>query len=149
MHANLKNFVERSPREVWLLGQAILGVASTRLGLWVLPLAKIRRLIWRLFSAGHPLPAIHRCSQDQVIRAVVSAAIHCPISTTCLATAVVGQALLHRHGYKAQLRFGVRRDAKGSFSAHAWLEREGTVVLGGPSTVVQSYTRLPEMEHLI
>jgi hypothetical protein len=149
MRPNLKNLAERSPREVWLLGQAILALASARVALWILPLAKIRRLIWRLFSAEHPLPVIRRCSEDQVIRAVVSAGIHCPIGTTCLATAVVGQALLHRHGYNAQLQLGVRRDPKGRFSAHAWLERRGTVVLGGPMALVQSYTRLPEMEHLI
>jgi hypothetical protein len=149
MPPELKTFVARSPREVWILVQAIVAVTSTRFALRILPLSRIRRTIWRVFSAERPLPVMRRCSQDQVIRAVVSAGKHSPIGTTCLATALVGQALLHRHGYIVELRLGVRRDSAGKFAAHAWLERQGTVVLGGPTAVVRSYSRFPEMEHLI
>ena len=145
----MKNPLARSPREAWILVQASLAVASTRFALWILPLAKIRRMIWLVFSAERPLPAMRRSTQDQVVRAVVSAAKHCPIGSTCLATALVGQALLHRHGYVVELRVGVRRDPGGKFAAHAWLERQGSVVLGGPRTLLQSYTPFPHMEHLI
>ncbi len=129
--------------------QALVAVAGARIALWLLPLAGVRRIIRRTLSAERPLPPERRCTEEQLIRAVVSAGKHCPVGSTCLATALAGQALLHRHGYDSQLRLGVRRAAGGAFAAHAWLEREGKVIVGGPLTVIDSYTRLPEMEHLI
>lgn len=48
---------------------------------------------------------------------------------TCLVQALAAQLLLTRHGHMADLQIGVSQ-AKG-FEAHAWLEFEGRVVLGG------------------
>ena len=149
MRPKLKSPFARSPREFWILARALTAVTSARLALAIMPLAKVRRMVWLMLSAERPLPIKRRCSEDEVIRAVVSAGKHCPIGSTCLATALVGQALLHRHGHTAQLRIGVRREAGRKFEAHAWLERHEKVVLGGPSTLIGSYTRMPEMEHLI
>ncbi|HLK51572.1 MAG TPA: lasso peptide biosynthesis B2 protein [Bryobacteraceae bacterium] len=132
-----------------MLAQALTAVAMTRVALWAVPLALVRRSVRWLLSAEHPLARRRRCPQDQVIRAVASAGKHCPVGSTCLATALVGQALLERHGYRAQLRLGARRKPDGAFTAHAWLEQNGRVILGGPAAVVDSYTRFPEMEHLI
>jgi hypothetical protein len=145
----VKTFFHRSPREFWIFGQALGGLTVTRLALWMLSLAATRSLVRKLFFARHALRPERRCSEDQIIRAVVSAGKHSLVASTCLASSLVGQALLQRHGHSAQLRIGVRREAGGKFAAHAWLERSGKVILGGPSTLVSSYTRLPEMEHLI
>ena len=95
------------------------------------------------------LPAVRRCSADQVAWAVTAAAKRSPCGSTCLATALVGQALMWRHGHDARLRIGVRRDRNTEFGAHAWLEREGRVVVGGPRSVVDRYEPFPELEHLI
>lgn len=139
----------RTPAEYWLLCQALTAIALARLGLLVFPLAKVRRGVRWALRSDRPLPPGRRCSPEQVIRAAVSAGLHSPVGTTCLATALLAQALLERHGYDAQLRLGVRRDADGAFRAHAWLERDGKVAVGGPLSEVTSYTPLPEMEHLI
>ncbi len=48
---------------------------------------------------------------------------------TCLVQALAAQVLLTKHGHTADLQIGVSQ-AKG-FEAHAWLEFEGRVVLGG------------------
>ncbi len=139
----------RTLREYRLLGQALAATSIARLGLLILPLATVRRAVRWLAASSHPLAPACRCSPEQVIRASVSAGLHSPLGTTCLATALVAQAMLHRHGHHARLRVGVRRDANGAFRAHAWLEREGRVVVGGPPAVVGSYTPLPKLEHLI
>jgi hypothetical protein len=68
---------------------------------------------------------------------------------TCLARALVVEALLRRHGYAVQMRIGVRRPESHSFAAHAWLEYEGKIVVGGPESVVGQYQVLPDLEHLI
>jgi len=85
----------------------------------------------------------------RVLRCAAAASRFMPVSSTCLATAIVVQALLHRHGYTVQLRIGVRIPAADQFAAHAWLEHEGHIVVGGPASVVEQYKALPDLEHLI
>jgi hypothetical protein len=50
---------------------------------------------------------------------------------TCLIKALAGRSLLARYGYPATLRIGIKRDAAGQFTSHAWLEQNGCAVLGG------------------
>ena len=139
----------RNAREYWLLAQALAGTLACRIGLLLLPLPTVRRAVRALLGAGRPLPPRSRATPEQVIRAAVSAAMHSPVGKTCLATALVAQAMLLRHGHEARLRLGVRRNPDGKIAAHAWLEREGVVVVGGPRSEVATYVPLPEMEHLI
>jgi Transglutaminase-like superfamily len=101
------------------------------------------------FASDSPLPPGRRCTPEQVIRAAVSAGVHSPAGSTCLSNALVAQAMLHRHGYDARLRLGVKRDANGAFCAHAWVERDGRIVVGGPAAEISAYTSLPDIEHLI
>lgn len=49
---------------------------------------------------------------------------------TCLAQALVAHTMLRRRGHDALLRIGVRRDGDACFEAHAWVECNGTVVIG-------------------
>lgn len=123
-------------------------LAGIRIGFHFFPLRMVRAWLWDFTGASVPLWKDRR-SELQILRAVSAAEKYSPLRTTCLAVALLAQALLEHHGYKSHLRIGVRRDAKGEFFAHAWLEREGKIVIGGPLSMVQNYTALPEMEHLI
>jgi Transglutaminase-like superfamily len=51
--------------------------------------------------------------------------------TTCLSLALAGRMILNRYGYTAHIHIGVAKDHTVSFGAHAWLESEGTIVIGG------------------
>jgi hypothetical protein len=139
----------RTAAEYWLLGQALLATIVASVGLRVLSLATVRRLVRFVLGSAHPLPPGRRRSAQVLIRAAVSAGIHWPFGSTCLARALVAQALLHRHGHEGRLRLGVRRNSDGIFAAHAWIERRGDIVVGGPAAEIATYTPLPEMEHLI
>lgn len=139
----------RSAAEYWLLCRGLAGSVASRLGLMVLPLAVVRKAVRFFFASDSPLPPERRCSAEQVIRAAVSAGIHSPVGSTCLSNALVAQAMLQRHGYDATLRLGVKRDANGAFCAHAWVERDGRIVVGGPPAEISKYTSLPDIEHLI
>lgn len=44
---------------------------------------------------------------------------------TCLRRAAVLAVLLRRHGHRAQVVIGVRRDETGELQAHAWLRCDG------------------------
>ncbi len=51
--------------------------------------------------------------------------------TTCLSLALAAQRMLNREGYPAHLHIGVAKDHTGSFGAHAWVESDGRIVIGG------------------
>jgi hypothetical protein len=63
--------------------------------------------------------------------AVETAARHMPLANTCLTQALAAQVLLARRGYPALLRIGVVKGDKDNLQAHAWVESEGEVVIGG------------------
>jgi hypothetical protein len=113
-----------------VLFQAFLAVGVVRLGLWLLPFKTLcavlgafekrsdpprrdqpaetfERLMWALRIAGKAVPA-----------------------ATCLPQALAAKLVLHRNGYRPILRLGVTKDEAGKFLAHAWLEHEGTIVIG-------------------
>jgi hypothetical protein len=141
-------FKRRPLSEIRLFVQAWFALTVTRLALRRVPLPSLRRWVWRALSA-RPLPAGARLPMARVLRCAAAAVRLMPVPSTCLATAIVVQALLRRHGYPADLRIGVRRPAEGLFAAHAWLEQEGAVVVGGPASIVGQYQSLPGLEHLI
>jgi hypothetical protein len=65
-------------------------------------------------------------------------------NATCLPQSLAAQVLLGRHGYLTQLRIGFARDKEGRLKAHAWLEKEGEVIVGGEDYL--HYTPLPDIE---
>ncbi|WP_162562421.1 lasso peptide biosynthesis B2 protein [Salinigranum rubrum] len=76
-----------------------------------------------------PVPSTEAPTVDRLVWAVDVASRTVPVETTCLPRALTGSALLARYGYASTLRIGVRREG-GEFAAHAWVERDGRVVLG-------------------
>ncbi|WP_424518876.1 lasso peptide biosynthesis B2 protein [Rubrivirga sp.] len=48
----------------------------------------------------------------------------------CLTQALVARKLLRRHGVDTTLRLGAARTGQRGFRAHAWLEHNGTTVIG-------------------
>jgi hypothetical protein len=55
--------------------------------------------------------------------------------------ALVAEAMLTHYGHPVELRIGVSRNS-GTFAAHAWVERDGEIVIGGPESVVRQYKPL-------
>jgi hypothetical protein len=81
----------------------------------------VERIVWAVGAAGRLVPR-----------------------TTCLARALAAQALLARRGHASELRLGVAGGAGRVFEAHAWLERDGRVLIGGP--VDERYVPLPAVD---
>ena len=141
---------KRRPAAEWtLFAEALVALTATRVALFCAPLPAVRRRVRSFLRAGRVLPADRKLPIVRVLRCCAAAARYAPVGGTCLAEALVAQALLDRHGYATQLKIGVRRPAAGAFAAHAWLEREGAIVVGGPEAVTAQYRPLPEVERLI
>jgi hypothetical protein len=105
-----------------------------------LPFATVSRLQW-------PAPARRRDSpaaRARILRAVRTAAPYLP-AANCLPQALAARALLRAHGAPANLRLGVTKTETGQLQAHAWLECQGRIVLGGFSALSR-YTALADFE---
>ncbi len=118
-------------------------LTAIRLGLWVLPFRWVHGAVRTLGNHapspnGRPVPP-----PDRVVWAVGVADRMVP-RTTCLVRALAAQALLARRGHASQLRLGVTRGSGRAFEAHAWLERDGCVLIGGP--VEGRYMPLPALD---
>jgi hypothetical protein len=70
-----------------------------------------------------------------------------PWRHTCLKRSAILYHLLRRSGLPVELCIGVRRDAAGPLTAHAWLIRDGIPYLEraeSPSTTHTPIARFPE-----
>jgi hypothetical protein len=59
---------------------------------------------------------------------------------SCLAQAVAARHLLERAGHIARINIGVAHDSVHGFQAHAWVEAEGRVLLGGADCAARYHT---------
>lgn len=126
----IKTFLSLSAEDRKLLLKAWCLLWVVRLGLWAFPFAWIR---WASRRVSHP---VRRLAGDppSVTRigwAVNIASRYVPLATHCLTRAISTEILLRRRGYAAELCYGVRRTRETPFIAHAWVESEGVVVIGG------------------
>ncbi|HUP01086.1 MAG TPA: lasso peptide biosynthesis B2 protein [Gemmatimonadota bacterium] len=142
---NARRLLRRSPAE-WraLVAAATLSVA-VRLVLAVLPFRSALKLVRRLARPSRfaSRPAGER---ERVVWAVHAVGRRLFPSKPCLTEALVGFLLLRRRGIPAELHLGVEKDdEKPGIRAHAWLESEGRVVVGGEESPSR-YRRLPSLE---
>lgn len=127
----LQLFLRRSWAEYLLLLEAAVLVSLTELAVHFLPFRWLVRFAGTLRGETPATEPPQHLAQVRRIRwAVQAAARHLPWECRCLAQALVGQILLAQHGIAGTLYLGVRRDAHGATSAHAWL-RSGTIYVTG------------------
>ena len=145
----LLRFLRHSWTDKVLLVHAVFLLAAIRLGLWLLPFQRLRELLARV--AEHRSSSVAVCCAgptQRVIWAVEVVGRHFPSIGTCLMQALAAHVLLGQRNYLTQLHVGVTRDEKGRFLGHAWLESNGTVIIGEEALRQQHYTPLLAMDHL-
>lgn len=124
-----------SARQQRLTLQAWLLLPAAKVALRLLPLRHLLALLALRIAAdpggnpggGHAGDALSR----DLAEAIVRAAARTPGGGTCLAQALVGTLLLHRHGRPAELTLAVAAPGE-ALTAHAWLESEGAAISGFP-----------------
>lgn len=146
----VRRFFSLSNMERTLLFEATALLTAIRLALGVVPFASVRRILSRLAasrsldrsSGGQPDDA----ARSRAIWAVETISRHFPAVGTCLTQALAAHVLIGRTGCKSDLRIGVTRHGDGKFVAHAWLEKDGIVLIGGACHA--SYTPMPVLDGL-
>lgn len=142
--ARLSKYFKLSSTEQRVLLAALLLLGAIRLGLWLLPFRILRRLLDGMTRRLAAPRAPGHTSVDTIIWAVTVASHYIP-RATCLTQGLGAQALLRGQGHAAVLHIGVARSAAGQFQAHAWVEHQGRVVLGGTDAPLH-FTPLRRLE---
>ena len=114
-----------APADRRLAYAALALLAAVRIALWILSFQVVTRLV-QILSVRNPVP--RASTPGQVTWAVRLASRYLP-RTTCLPEALTIQILLSWHGHMSRLHIGVALAQK--FEAHAWVECDGSVVIGG------------------
>jgi hypothetical protein len=143
----LRRFLALSAADKWLLVKAALLLEAIKVGMRLLPFRTLRRL--STLAAGAPARGLRHAdrassSAERVAWAVQAASRSTPGVKSCLTQALVAQMLLSRRGHAALLHIGVAKGERGRFQAHAWVESEGKVMIGGSG--VERFTPLAVLE---
>jgi len=123
-----------------LLLKAALLVWAFRMALWLVPFKIVRKFMAKF---AHEAAALRKetAPVDRIAWAVRTASRYAP-AATCLTQALATKFLLARSGHAATVRIGVARAGGGEFQAHAWVESDGRIVIGGSESSVKDYTPL-------
>jgi hypothetical protein len=132
--------LKRSLPELRLLALAVAALPFFRVLLLIAPFEAIHR---RVRSRAQRLaPGCEEGFVATAAWAVSAAARRIPFAT-CLSQALVVQFLLARRGIDSTLWLGARRTEVGRFSAHAWVQCGGRMVIGGPTDGFALFPPLP------
>jgi hypothetical protein len=140
----IRTFVQLPSAQRYFIGKSVLLVGGIRIGLWLLPFRTLRHLVVRVAPESPERQEVDQAFLDRVVWAVTVAS-RCVPKATCLARALAAQVLLARRGHLVHLRIGVARSETCEFEAHAWVECQGRVVIGGTEAPWR-FTPLPPLE---
>ena len=118
-------------RELRRLIPALCWTAIVRAGLSLTSFRSLVRGLRRFRPEGR---ARTSASLEELVWSVGAAARLIPGANTCLPKALVADLILARHGFDASLRIGATKSPEGALEAHAWVESDGRVVLGGQAS---------------
>jgi hypothetical protein len=144
---HLQRFRRRPQTDRRLAMFAAVLVATLRLALWILPLRVVLERVSLLADTARPPESTPRCPKPDTLAWAVAATSRYIPRATCLTQALALQVLLGRYGYPSRLQLGMRRDESGVLQAHAWVERDGRPVAGGPD--VDGFHRFPDFRPLL
>jgi len=124
----LRSFLRLSVADQLLLITSGVLLVAIRLGLWLVPFDVLRRFLNNL-SRAPQAENTDEAALRRIVWAVSSIGGRFPRS--CLTQALATQVMLGRRGYVASLRIGVALNEDGALRAHAWLETDGKIIIGG------------------
>lgn len=116
-------------KEKGLILKSLLLVAVIRVLLWLLPVRFLQRLFtWN--CGENPNGAESDWGEiTRIVRSVRSVSRFIP-HATCLTQALAASLLMRSIGQDSELKIGVTKDDASRLRAHAWLEKDGQIILG-------------------
>jgi hypothetical protein len=136
----LAKFLKLSTVDKALALYCLLVVALVRIALSLFSY----RILHRLLRQKIPRESLDNGKGDFIVWAVGRSSRLVP-RATCLTQALAAQFILARAGFRSQIRVGVAIHDEGKFVAHAWLIRDGRVVMGGTAEEIRRYAMLVDL----
>ena len=134
----LLRFLQLATTEKILILKSFFLVLVIRVVLWLVPVKLLRNLFpWNSPKNGKAAPS-NWGEITSIVRAVKAVSRFVP-KATCLTQALAASLLIRRSGQSSELRIGVAKDDNSRLIAHAWLEKDGRIILG----------RLPDQRRFI
>jgi transglutaminase superfamily protein len=131
----LNRFIQLSRGERLLLIKAALLLTGIRLALGVFRFPAVHRFLERRVKTSSRVALANHDGQpefvDSVVWSVTAASRYVPFTSNCLTKALAAELLLKRLGQPAVLCLGVALGKQKDLKAHAWIEVEGRIVIGG------------------
>ena len=122
--------------------RALLGLAAVVcLCMWgALRILSLRRLVRWTGRRASRTATVDRPRIERIAWAVRAAGNHLFPARPCLPQALAARFLLARLGVPTDLRIGVQRPETENLRAHAWVEYEGEVLIGGTESPVEYHS---------
>ena len=124
-------------RKLALAGEIVTAYVRAR---WLLRRHDLPHVLRQLRSSPRGHPPTAAVSDERLARAVRRTLQRLPADSRCLMQSLVLTCLLARRGRSASLVIGV--SPAGTFTAHAWVEREGVPLL---PTHEDKFSRLADL----
>lgn len=140
----LVKFLSLSAAERRLLVSALFYLVAARVGMWLFRFGELFKRLPAMAVARDQLCGSNPLRPEQIAWAIRVASRYLPGAGNCLVQAFATQAMLARQGRPACIRIGVAKDEGGQLKAHAWVECEGKIIIGGRG--VSQYSALPGLE---
>lgn len=134
----LRKFLRLPRSKQFVLVEAVVLLVTIRAGLCVFTFSTVRRGL-DLVRVLRPPFTVCSYSRARIQWGVYVADRYLPGTDSCLERALTAEHLLRAHGHSGVIRIGVDGD-RDEFAAHAWVESEGQVIVGGGD--LSSYTEL-------
>jgi hypothetical protein len=128
--ARVVRFLRLTPQQRWLLCKATALLAVVRVSLSVLPYPVVRALLDRIGRSSSRLERNPPPAEQLAWATTVSGRI-VPGGGHCLSQALTLCTFLGRRSYPARICYGVREVEGAPLMAHAWVEHDGAVLIGG------------------
>jgi Transglutaminase-like superfamily len=122
----LHKFLKLGIDDYFLVFKTFLLLNLVRLGLLLVPFRSLQQ--WALNT--QPKTSSPHHSVSKMTWAVRVCSRYSPGGALCLAQALTTQVLMQRSGYGCTLKIGVTNPQGAKFEAHAWIEYEGTIIIG-------------------
>ena len=119
-----------------LATEALIGLVLARLALPRMTPEAVLRLNAAVASKAARMPRSSGADFEEKVCGHIGfviprLALRLPWRADCLVQALAGQRMLLRRGIAGRISVGTTKHSDGTFEAHAWLARDGAVILGG------------------
>jgi hypothetical protein len=138
----MKTFITLPPK-LFLLTRVAALLLGLKLRLKRSPTQTTQRWLCQISSRRHSQQANYLSVKRDIVWAIDALSPY--VGATCLPRALAAQTLLLQAGYETTLRIGVAKTAGGKLEGHAWLERDGEIIIGELDDLAR-FTLLPALE---